>query len=110
LLAKFKDGEGVTYSLALAEAIAQMKGKNQDRTRQALAERLSRLSEEDLRDRLRDDHREIRRAAAAACVLKGHDDLVPDLFDLLQDPEPGVVEAAQNALGHLTGRDTGASG
>jgi HEAT repeat protein len=110
LLAKFKDGEGVTYTLALAEAIAQMKGKNQDRTRQALAERLSRLSEEDLRDRLRDDHREIRRAAAAACVLKGHDDLVPDLLDLLQDPEPGVVEAAQNALGHLTGRETGASG
>jgi hypothetical protein len=110
LLAKYKNREGVAYTQALAEAIPQLRGKNQERARQILAERLSRLNVEELRDRLRDDHWEVRRAAVAACLLQGKDHLVPDLLDLLQDSEPAVAEAAQNALEHLTGREAGASG
>ncbi len=110
LLAKFKDQEGVTYTQALAGAVPQLHGKVQLQARQALAERLSRMTVETLRGRLKDDDTEIRRAAAAACALKAKDDLVPDLLDLLEDPEPAVVEAAQTALQRLTGREIGAGG
>lgn len=109
LLAKFKDREGEAYTLALAEAIPQIKGKNQEQARQALAERLSRWDVPVLRDRLRDDDREIRRAAAKACALKASDELVPDLFDLLEDSDPEVIEAAKSALQRLTGKDVAAS-
>jgi HEAT repeat protein len=87
-----------------------MKGKNQDQARRALAERLSRMNVEVLRDHLKDEDREIRRAAATASGLKASDDLVPDLLDLLEDSDSAVVEAAQSALQCLTGRDVPASG
>jgi HEAT repeat protein len=110
LLTKFKDHEGVVYSQALAAAIPQLHGKMQIQARQALSERLSRMTEETLRGRLKDDDAEIRRAAAMACALKAKDDLVPELLDLLEDPEPAVVEAARAALQRLTGREVGAGG
>jgi HEAT repeat protein len=78
LLAKFKDHDGDAYTLALAEAIPQLKGKNQQQARQGLAERLSRLDEPGLRDRLQDSDPEIRRAAAKACALNGMADLIVD--------------------------------
>jgi HEAT repeat protein len=110
MLAKFKDHEGDAYTQALALAIPQMKIKSQDQVRKALEERLSRLAPDMLRDRLRDGDAEIRRAAAKACALLALDDLVPDLLDLLEDPNPTVVEAAQSALRRLTGSDAAASG
>jgi HEAT repeat protein len=110
LITKFKDREGDAYSLALADAIPQMKAKNQEQARKVLAERMSRLAVPVLRDRLRDDDREIRRAAAQASALKESDDLIPDLLDLLEDSDPAVVEAAQSALQRLTGKDVAASG
>jgi HEAT repeat protein len=76
LLARFKDREGDAYTQALAEAIPQLKGKNQEQARQGLAERLSRLDETSLRDRLQDADAEIRRAAAKACTLNGMQDLI----------------------------------
>src|SRR5262249_45949509 len=91
MLAKFKDHEGDAYTQALALAIPQMKIKSQDQARNALEERLSRVGPDMLRDRLRDGDPEIRRAAAKACALMALDDLVPDLLDLLEDPNPTVV-------------------
>lgn len=110
LLNKFKGEEGVVYTQALASAIPNLKGKTQQQARQLLAERLSRMTADTLRGRFKDDDSEIRRAAAAACALKAKDDLVPDLLDLLEDAEPAVVEAAQDALQRLTGREVGAGG
>jgi len=110
LLTKFKDEEGVVYTQALAGAIPRLKGTSQQQAREALAERLSRMTVDTLRGRLKDEEQEIRRAAAVACALKAKDDLVPDLLDLLEDAEPAVVQAAQTALQRLTGREIGAGG
>ena len=110
LLTQYKDQEGVVYTQALAGAIPNLKGKTQQQARQLLAERLSRMTADTLRGRFKDDDSEIRRAAAAACALKTKDDLVPDLLELLEDAEPPVVEAAQDALQRLTGREVGAGG
>jgi HEAT repeat protein len=110
LLEKFKNHEGVIYTQALAGAIPRLKGKLQQQARQSLAERLSRMTVDTLRGRLKDEDLEIRRAAAVACSLKGKDDLVPDLVELLEDSEEAVTEAAQDALQRLTGRDIGAGG
>ncbi len=82
LLAKFKDREGDAYTQALAEAIPQIKGKHLEQARQALAERLSRMDVPLLRDRFRDEDREIRRAAATASALKALDDRMNSIDDL----------------------------
>jgi HEAT repeat protein len=110
LLTQYKDQEGVVYTQALAGAIPNLKGKIQQQARQFLAERLSRMTVETLRGRLKDDDPEIRQAAAVACALKAKDELVPDLLDLLEDAEPAVAQAAQDALQRLTGREIGAGG
>jgi HEAT repeat protein len=98
VLTTLKDGEGVVYSLALADAIPKLAKDFQDKARQALAERLSRMTPETLRDKFADDDVEIRKAAIQACVLKGDASLVSDLSELLEDPSPAVAGLAGDAI------------
>jgi HEAT repeat protein len=60
-----------------------------------------------LREMLRDDHEEVRRAAAAACALKHDKQYLPDLIDLLADKNALVVDAAHASLKAITGADFG---
>ena len=71
LLAKLRDEEGTGYAEALASAIPRLKGEFQEKVRDALARRLSRLPDEKLRPRLKDEDAEIRLAAGRACLEKG---------------------------------------
>jgi len=98
VLSTLKDGEGVVYSLALADAIPKLAKDFQDKARQALAERLSRMTPETLRDKFADDDVEIRKAAIQACVMKGDASLVSDLSELLEDPSPAVAGLAGDAI------------
>jgi hypothetical protein len=107
LLDKLKESKGVVYTEALAGSIPLLKGDLQARARQALAERLLRMSVGTLRDKLHDDNLEIRRAAARACAQKKVRTLIPDLIALLTDPEPPVARSAHQALKDLTGKDFG---
>jgi HEAT repeat protein len=110
LLARLRDNKGVAYTDALAAAIPQLKGAVRNKAREALAERLSRMTASTLRDKLADEDAEIRRAAALACTVKGDKDFVPDLIRLLDDSVPAVARAALAALKELSGQDLGASG
>jgi hypothetical protein len=110
LLARLRDNKGVAYTDALAAAIPQLKGAVRNKAREALAERLSRMTAATLRDKLADEDAEIRRAAALACTVKGDKDFVPDLIRLLDDSVPAVARAALAALKELSGQDLGASG
>jgi len=56
----------VVNTLALAAAIPQLTGTVKTKARSALAERLSRMTNHTLKDKLQDDDPEIRRAAALA--------------------------------------------
>ena len=102
-----KDGKGTVYTEALARAIPQLKGAAKTKARDALAERLSRMTAKTLQDRLKDDDGELRRAAALACAMKEDKSYIPALIPLLEDTEKTVTQAARAALKALSGKDFG---
>ena len=107
LLGKLRDSKGVQYTEALATAIPQLKGEAKTHGRDALAARLARMKATTLKNYLKDEDAEIRRAAALACAIKETKEHIPTLIDLLLDPEPVVERAAHTALKTLTGQDFG---
>jgi hypothetical protein len=107
MLEQYRDGKGVAYTEALARALPRLTGETQKLARDALAERLARMTPATLRARLGDADAEMRRAAALACGLKEDKSLVPDLIARLSDDDAKVGRAARVALRHVTGEDFG---
>jgi hypothetical protein len=107
LLKEYANAKGVLYTQALATALPQLSGGALEEGRDLLTQRLARMTAETLRDKLQDENREVRRAAALACARKGEKRCVPDLIPLLEDPERAVARAAHQALAQLAGRDFG---
>jgi HEAT repeat protein len=88
-------------------AIPQLPAPFRDKAREALVERMTRMKAKTLKDKFTEDDPEVRRAAAMACARKLETGLIPDLINLLQDPEPLVVDGARQALKGLTAQDFG---
>jgi hypothetical protein len=107
LLEKYKQSKGAVYTLALAGAIPQLSDTSKDKARDALAERLTRMTAATLRAELKEEDPEIRRAASLACAMKEEKGHIPDLIPLLEDREPMVGRAAHAALKSLTNQDFG---
>jgi hypothetical protein len=107
LIDRLRDARGVVNTQALAAAIPHLGGPARTRARDALAERLTRMTSATLRDKFRDEDLEIRRAAALAAAMKNETAFVPDLIELLADPEPPVTRAVHAALKALTREDFG---
>jgi HEAT repeat protein len=107
LLGRLRDSQGLPFTEALVGAIPQLTGPLQVQAREALAERLQRMTAATLQEKLQDERPELRRAAALACGSKDDKDHIPDLIPLLEDPEAAVARAAHAALKHLTGQDLG---
>src|SRR5262249_38268149 len=107
LLKEYANGKGVVYTQALAATIPQLSGGGLEGARDLLAQRLARMTAETLRDKLQDENREVRRAAARACGQKGEKRCVPDLIPLLEDADWPVARAAHRALTQLAGQDFG---
>jgi hypothetical protein len=107
LLNVYRERKGAQFTEALALAIPQLSGDLQKKTREALAERLTRMKDTTLKEYLGDENLEIRIAAARACAIKSSKPLVPQLIPLLRDTRGGVAEAAHQALKDLSGQDFG---
>jgi uncharacterized protein (TIGR03067 family) len=107
LLQKYRESKGIVYTQALAAAIPGLSGPGKIKARDALAERVARMTASTVADKLQDEDLEIRRAACLACAMKEQKKLIPKLIPLLEDPEATVVRAAHVALRTLTGRDFG---
>jgi HEAT repeat protein len=108
VLARLRDAKGIDNTDALALAIPKLSvGAAQREARDALAQRLTRMTAATLRDKMQDDDVEVRRAAALACGRKQATEHIPDLLQLLDDPEVAVIQAARTALKELTGEDFG---
>jgi hypothetical protein len=107
VLQRLHDSKGGVYTQALALAIPRLEGESKTKAREALADRLTRMTSATLGDRLQDDDAEIRRAAALACAMKEEKTHFPRLIELLQDKEAVVARAAHAALKSLSGRDFG---
>jgi HEAT repeat protein len=107
VLARLRDSKDVNDTLVLALTIPKLSGGIQDEARMALRQRLESLPTATLRDKLQDDDIEVRRAAALACGRKNVREHIPDLLQLLDDPEMEVIQSAHAALTQLTGEDFG---
>jgi hypothetical protein len=105
LLGHLRDAKGLAYTLALANSIPALRGDMQELARQCLAERLTRMTADTLRDKLGDDDPEVRRAAVLACTRKGKKELVPDLIALLDGDEPVTTRLVESGLKELTGHN-----
>jgi len=105
LLKQYTESKGATFTDALAMAVPQLSGDSQKRVREALAERMSSFPVATIKKRLHDPNPELRRAAALAVYMSeeaGAMDLVPELFDALNDTEDLVVRGAHLALRYIS--------
>ncbi len=107
LLAKLRDNKGSFNTEALARAAAKLTGDSQQQARDALTQRLTRMTATTLGEMLKDENREIRLAAAAACGKKDDKQYIPHLIKLLDDSESLVVRAARTSLVALSKQDFG---
>ncbi len=107
LLNQLRDSKGAPYTQALAAAIPKLEGDTLKKARNALAERLSRMTSDTLAGKLEDDAPEVRRAAALAVAMKEDHSQAYKLIELLSDPEATVARAAHAALKELTKEDYG---
>jgi hypothetical protein len=110
LIDRLKESKGVIYTDALAAVIPRLNGTVQDKARDALAERFTRMSAATLRAKLTEEDVEVRVAAVRACATKEDKAHVPDLIALLADAQPRVARAAYAALKALTRQDFGPTG
>lgn len=102
-----RDAKGSHFTGGIALAIGRLDGDRLKDAREALAERLTRMTATNLRAMLKADDPEVRRAAALACGMKDDKAHVADLIDRLTDQEEYVGRAALASLKSLTGQDHG---
>jgi hypothetical protein len=107
ILERLQHGKGAEYTEALVNVIPGLKGETLAKARDCLAQRLVRMTTATLRDKLKDERMEMRRAAALACAMKEDKSVVPDLIAVLDDGDATVVRAAGVALRALTGQNHG---
>ncbi|HEY3787993.1 MAG TPA: HEAT repeat domain-containing protein, partial [Urbifossiella sp.] len=106
-LEKIRDAKGGDNTKALVIAIHRLDADRKKETREALAERLTRMSAETLKGMMTADDAELRRGAVLAGAMKDDKVHIPDLIDRLTDEEDLVVRAAKAALKSLTAQDFG---
>jgi hypothetical protein len=106
-LVRVRDGKGAAYTQALVAAVAKLDGERRRAAREALAERLTRMSAETLRAMAKTDEPELRRAAVLAMAMKDDKVHLPDLVAALADADASVARAARAGLRGVTGEDFG---
>lgn len=107
-LRTLREAKGGEHTRALTLAIHQLDGNRKNLAREALAERLTRMTADTLRTMMRADDPELRRGAVLGAAMKDDAAHIPDLIDRLSDTEDLVVRAARAGLKSLSGgRDFG---
>jgi len=111
LIGEYKQAKGSQYTDALSRVAAKATGEKQSQAREALAERLKRMTTNTLIDCMAYQDRELRRAAAlAAGSKKDTDRLVPlakALIARVGDQDAFVAQAARTSLKALSDQDFG---
>ena len=103
-----RDTKGADYTAGLVKAIPLLTGEKQKQARDALAERLTRMTAATLRTMMKDADPELRRGAVLAAAMKDDKAHVPDLIERVGgDSADVVVRAARAGLKSLTGQDFG---
>jgi hypothetical protein len=102
-----RDSKGAEHTAGLVRAIPRLDETRQRAAREALAERLTRMTAATLRAMLKDPDAELRRAACLACAMKDDRQHIPDLIERITDRSDLVVRAARAGLKSLTDKDFG---
>jgi hypothetical protein len=106
-LVAVKDARGAEQTAGLVRSIPRLDADKQKQARDALSERLTRMTAETLRRQMKDSDPELRRGAVLAAAMKEDKAHVPDLIDRITDPADIVVRAARAGLKSLTSKDFG---
>ncbi len=101
-LIEARDTKGAKWTRALVLCISKLDGDKRHQAREALAERLVRMTPRSLREMMKDTEIELRRAACLACGMRDEVALAPALVERLTDPSEYVVRAARAALKSLS--------
>ncbi|MFT3882249.1 MAG: hypothetical protein QM703_21685 [Gemmatales bacterium] len=110
ILDELTEGKGFDYSEALADVITKLStNASKEAAREALANRMRRLTAKTLGDYMQDNDRELRLAAAVAVRLKNDPSAAVTLIPLLADQDIGVSTAALDSLKAISGQDFGKS-
>ena len=104
---KLRDTKGPIHTQALLASVNRLDGDRRRLAREALAERLARMTAQTLRTMIKDEEVELRRAAALAMAMKDERSHISDLVAALLDEEEVVVRAAKAGLKSLAGQDFG---
>lgn len=106
-LRETRDAKGGDNTTGLLKAIGRLDAGRQNDARDALADRLTRMTTATLRGMLRNEDAELRRAVCLAVAMKDDKGFIPDLVERITDPADLVVRAARAGLRSLTGQDHG---
>lgn len=110
ILDALTEGRGSDYTDALADAITKLSTNvSKEAAREALANRMRRLSAKNLGEYMQENDREFRLAAAVAVRLKNDANSAASLIPLLADQDIGVSTAALDSLKAISGQDFGKS-
>ncbi len=102
-----REAKGSQHTAALIRTIPRVDGDRQKQAREALAERLTRMTAITLRTMLNDSDAELRRAACLAVAMKDDKAMIPDLIAKIADPVEFVVRSARAGLRALSEQDFG---
>jgi hypothetical protein len=102
-----RDTKGSEYTAGLVRSIPLLDAVRKKEAREALAERLTRMTASSLRKMLNDPNPELRRGAVLACGMKDDTDHVVDLIERITDSSDLVVRATRASLKSLTNKDFG---
>lgn len=102
-LQKLRDAKGSDNTMALAIAIPRLEGDRKKDAREALAERLTRMTPDTLRRFMKSEDPELRRGAVLAAAMTDDKAYIVDLIDCLMDEDELVVRAARAGLKSLSG-------
>jgi HEAT repeat protein len=107
LLTDYRDKKGVRFTETLAFAAGHLGCERRRELREALAERMTRMTLATLGRYLQDESAEIRRAAVLALAARESKAHASRMIAMLDDPEPAVGRAAYASLCSLSGKDFG---
>lgn len=102
-----RDAKGSEHTAGLAAAIHRLDGDRKKEARDALADRLFRMTPDTLKALVTSPDPEVRRGAVLAAAMRDDPALVPELIGRVADPDELVVRAARAGLKSLTGQDHG---
>ena len=106
-LEEARDAKGSKWTRGLVHACGRLEAEKKQQARDALADRLTRMTVKSLREMLADPDPELRRAACLAVAMKEEKLLIPALIERITDPSDIVVRAAKASLKAISQADFG---